>query len=553
MGEQKLTLKILGDAKSAVDALKKTSAEVKKTGSDTQTSSGAGSKAALAFGLSFAALGAAALAFGKDSVEAYMKSEVAQKRLASVVNATGASYDGMKGQINAALTSASDLSSFSKGDLRGALTRLTLATHDVNSAMGALPVTMDLMVAGQMDAEAAAKLVGKAWNGNATALKKMGIEIPAGLRGMDAINAIQEQVAGSAADYGTTTEASVRRANNAWNAFLVDFGGKIAPNVTDALTNMTDVMNGRWDAINKRGEQIVADDLIAAYKLKGATEEQARASLKGVEAANVEAVVTRLSALRKQEATQATTRYAASLREQRQAMQEAKDEAVSEQQADIDFQRAQLRKKEAVDASVKATKEARQAQRDYSKAVADHGPKSKQAADAQAKLAEKTKAAKTAELDAKQAMLDYMKAAEAAGKQLNQTDYKVLCQWLDNVKLKAQLAAEQIRSMTAAQAASSNIVQGYSAGDRPRARGGINPGVPERVLWGEDGAEAIIPLSQKYRAQANALIPQVLAMTGFGGGGVTVPVSIDARGLSAADAADAARSEVYRVLVEAGA
>ena len=61
-----------------------------------------------------------------------------------------------------------------------------------------------------------------------------------------------------------------------------------------------------------------------------------------------------------------------------------------------------------------------------------------------------------------------------------------------------------------------------------KAHGGFSPGYAQSITWGEDGAEAIVPLSQRYRADALAILPGVLDAVGVGAGagsGTTVNIT----------------------------
>jgi hypothetical protein len=57
-----------------------------------------------------------------------------------------------------------------------------------------------------------------------------------------------------------------------------------------------------------------------------------------------------------------------------------------------------------------------------------------------------------------------------------------------------------------------------------KAHGGFNPGVEEDITWGDDGAEAIVPLSARYRSEARAIMPKVLDAVGGVGGATFAPV-----------------------------
>lgn len=62
--------------------------------------------------------------------------------------------------------------------------------------------------------------------------------------------------------------------------------------------------------------------------------------------------------------------------------------------------------------------------------------------------------------------------------------------------------------------------------NRPhKARGGFNPGVAQDITWGEDGPEAIVPLSARYRDDALAVLPKVLGAVGGIGGSTVVYVT----------------------------
>jgi hypothetical protein len=553
VADQKLTLKILGDGKSAISALKQTSAAVKETGAETKASSGIGAAGGAMLAAAFVTLSAAAVKFGMDSFKAFAKSEVSQKRLASVVNNTGVSYDNMKASINKTLTAEANLSSIGKGELRDALTKLTMATQDVNAAQSLIPVTADLAIAAQLDTAAAAKLVGKAWNGNSTALKKLGIEIPSGLKGMEAINALQEQVAGSAADYGTTAEASVRRANNAWGGLKVTIGEKVAPTVVTASNLITGTLTNNWAA---------ADAETAKYytHLYGwVSQDQAQTDWRyKLFTANEKAAIAQEILNQKTTKGASTSKtYAGALADVTQALKDQKDEERNATQAGIDYDRAVLAKKDAVVAEKKAHQDARKAQADYTKAVHDHGAKSKQAADAGKKLADANENAQKAAIDARQSTLDLSKAEEAAGKTASTAKGRIdpLIGTYHGLAAAAREAADRVAAANAQVSKSNNGGLLSTPVSQRHATGGLNPGVPQLTWWGEDGAERIVPLSAKYRDEGLAnwtAAGHELGVLGSGGGRPSIVQNFNGSAFDADVMAVAAQAAVLGVFADAG-
>jgi len=146
-------------------------------------------------------------------------------------------------------------------------------------------------------------------------------------------------------------------------------------------------------------------------------------------------------------------------------------------------------------------------------AIKLHGKGSDEARIAQLQLTQAQENATTAAADYK-VKVDAAKKAEAElarQKDLDDKLKKIEAEWR-----KAGEAADVYRSK--AQRALAIDVQdsGHStSGPQEKARGGFNPGVAERIIWGEDGPEVIIPLSAKYRAEALQLMPRVFASLGL--------------------------------------
>lgn len=173
-GSRTLKLSILAETKDLVDGLNKASNSTQSFG-DKATEFG--KKAALAF----AVAGAAALAFGADAVKAAAEDAAAQEKLAETIkattNATAAQISGVEDYI----TKTSIAIGVTDDQLRPAFSRLVRSTKDTEEAQRLLNLALDLSVAVGKPVETVANALGKAYDGNTTALAKLGLGLDANL------------------------------------------------------------------------------------------------------------------------------------------------------------------------------------------------------------------------------------------------------------------------------------------------------------------------------------------------------------------------------------
>ena len=134
-----------------------------------------GKKAAVAFGIAGAAIGAFALA----AVKAAAEDETAQTKLQETIrNTTNATTEQIAG-IDKYITQQSIATATTDDVLRPALSRLILATKDVTKAQELLSLAQEISVARNKPLEAVTNALGKAYEGSNTALGKLGIGIDA--------------------------------------------------------------------------------------------------------------------------------------------------------------------------------------------------------------------------------------------------------------------------------------------------------------------------------------------------------------------------------------
>ena len=171
-GNRTLKLSILAD----VDDLKKKLGEADKAVENNSSKiSEFGKKAAAAFAVAAAAAVAYGTKLAIDGVKAAIEDEQAQLRLAAALkSATGAT----EGQIQATedyILKTSLATGVADEQLRPAFQRLAVSTKDVNEAQKLLNLSLDIAKGRGLDLETVANALGRAQDGNTTALGRLGL------------------------------------------------------------------------------------------------------------------------------------------------------------------------------------------------------------------------------------------------------------------------------------------------------------------------------------------------------------------------------------------
>jgi hypothetical protein len=171
-GNRTLKLSILAD----VDDLKKKLGEADKAvESNSSKIADFGKKAAAAFAVAAAAAVAYGTKLAVDGVKAAIEDEQAQLRLAAALKtATGAT----EGQIQATedyILKTSLATGVADDQLRPAFQRLAVSTKDVNEAQRLLNLSLDIAKGRGLELETVANALGRAQDGNTTALGRLGL------------------------------------------------------------------------------------------------------------------------------------------------------------------------------------------------------------------------------------------------------------------------------------------------------------------------------------------------------------------------------------------
>ena len=236
-----LKLSILGDIDQLKKSLNTGSAEVQGFGSKL----GDFSKKA---GLAFAAAGAAAAAYaGKlliDGVKSAIEDEAAQAKLAATLeNVTGAT----KNQISAVedyITKTALANGVTDDQLRPSLDRLIRSTKDATKAQELQSLALDIAAGTGKDLSAVSEALGKAYDGNLGALKRLGVGIDDSIiksKNFDAAAlALSKTFEGQASKQAETFQGKMARLSIAFDEAKETVGSYVLDALTPLVSNFVD-------------------------------------------------------------------------------------------------------------------------------------------------------------------------------------------------------------------------------------------------------------------------------------------------------------------------
>jgi len=227
-----LKLSILAD----VDDLKKKLDQADKaveTNSD--KISAFGKKAGLAFAAATAAAAAYGVKLAVDGVKAAIEDEQAQLRLAKALeSATGATKDQIKSTEDMILKT-SLATGVADDELRPAMQRLAVSTKDVGEAQRLLGLALDISKGSGKSLEEVANALGKAQDGNTTALGRLGLGLSKAELATLSFTEIQAKLSelygGAAAANADTFQGKIDRLKVAFDEAKESLGVLLLPQV----------------------------------------------------------------------------------------------------------------------------------------------------------------------------------------------------------------------------------------------------------------------------------------------------------------------------------
>jgi hypothetical protein len=236
-GSRTLKLSILGD----VDQLKKS---LQTANADVEQSSSRIGDFGKKAGLAFAAAGVAAAAYaGKlliDGVKSAIEDEKAQAKLATTLKNVSGATNAQIAATEAYITKTSLAVGVTDDELRPSLERLARATKDVSEAQRLQTLALDISAGSGKSLDAVSNALGKAYEGNAAALGKLGIGLSAAeLKTMsfdEVTAALSKTFKGQANIQADTFAGKMERLNIAINEGKETVGAFVLDAITPMIT-----------------------------------------------------------------------------------------------------------------------------------------------------------------------------------------------------------------------------------------------------------------------------------------------------------------------------
>ena len=231
-GNRTLKLSILAD----VDDLKKKLGEADKAvESNSSKIADFGKKAAAAFAVAAAAAVAYGTKLAIDGVKSAIEDEQAQLRLAAALKtATGATDDQIKA-TEAYILKTSLATGVADEQLRPAFQRLAVSTKDVNEAQRLLNLSLDIAKGRGLELETVANALGRAQDGNTTALGRLGLGLSKSELATLSFTEVQQKLSdlygGSASANAETFQGKIDRLKVGFDEAKESLGVALLPQV----------------------------------------------------------------------------------------------------------------------------------------------------------------------------------------------------------------------------------------------------------------------------------------------------------------------------------
>jgi tellurite resistance protein len=225
-----LTLKLLADT---ADFQKKLEAGSKDLDSIGERAAEFGKKAAVAF----AAAGAAVGAFAVSAVKAAAEDETAQRQLAATIEATTNATAQQIAGVEEYIKQTSIAIGVTDDQLRPAFARLVRSTKDVEEAQNLLNLALDIASATGRPLEAVSNALGRAYDGNTTALGRLGLGLDANILKSKDFDSIFQTLTSTFGNFAEnealSTEKQMERVRIALDEAKESIGAALLPVVQD--------------------------------------------------------------------------------------------------------------------------------------------------------------------------------------------------------------------------------------------------------------------------------------------------------------------------------
>jgi len=255
-----LKLQLLADTAQFSTGLNKASTETQSFTSKVDKIVATAAKAFLGLAT---AVGTAAFAIGVSAVKAAIEDEKAQVSLAQTLRNTTKATDQQIAATEDYIDATARATGIADDQLRPSLDRLVRSTQDVTKAQKLQQLALDIAAGTGKDLAAVTEALGKAYDGNLGALKRIGVPLDENIvktKDFDAaVIALSETFAGQAAAAAETfagrmqrVQIAVDEAKEQIGFALLPFMEKLAKFVTD---NLVPALEGLVNGLTRSGKQ----------------------------------------------------------------------------------------------------------------------------------------------------------------------------------------------------------------------------------------------------------------------------------------------------------
>ena len=255
-----LKLALLADTKNFIDGLDKADRETKTFSNKLDNALQKGAAAFLAVG---AAAGAMAIKIGVDAVKAAVEDEKAQKSLAITLRNTTKATDQQVAAVEDYIDKTARATGVADDQLRPSLDRLVRSTQDVTKAQKLQTLALDIAAGTGKDLATVSEALGKAYDGNLGALKRIGVPLDENIvktKDFDAaVVALTQTFAGQADAAAETFAGRLARIRIAIDEAKEQLGQALLPLLERfakfATEQLAPALQGLVDGLTRKGKQ----------------------------------------------------------------------------------------------------------------------------------------------------------------------------------------------------------------------------------------------------------------------------------------------------------
>jgi hypothetical protein len=241
-----LKLALLADTKDFIQGLDKADKETKTFSSKLDNALQKGAAAFLAVG---AAAGAMAIKIGIDAVKAAVEDEKAQKSLAITLKNTTKATDAQVKSVEDYIDKTARATGIADDQLRPSLDRLVRSTQDVTKAQKLQQLALDIAAGTGKDLATVTEALGKAYDGNLGALKRIGVPLDENIiktKDFDAATkALSETFAGRMARIKIAIDEAKEQLGQALLPLLERFANFATQQLAPALQGLVDGLTAK--------------------------------------------------------------------------------------------------------------------------------------------------------------------------------------------------------------------------------------------------------------------------------------------------------------------